>query len=175
MHSSPPDSHRAQRNAPAAFLGPGDAFASGAPGQNPDTTRAQQNAPPTSQGPGGGSTPGGLRTVRLRVESLRMALLEPSQEELNRSLPALEEAAGYLVSIERELRDSGTGPIGHAVGLRTELQTLKNELRIVRRLIENGAAFYQNWARFLGGAEAGYISTGQPAPLGAGGSVSVRG
>jgi len=124
-----------------------------------------------------------LRTVRLSVESLRGALLNPSREDLEQCLPALEEAVRCLVSIERKLRDQAAESAQHslgptttgATGLRTGLEALKNELRIVSRLIANGAAFCENWAKFLGGAEAGYVSTGQPASLTAGGSVSFRG
>ena len=99
-----------------------------------------------------------------------MALLSPSPEEIERCLPALEEAVRCLAGAEQELEHPGLGG---------ELNALKNELRIVSRLIEHGAAFYQGWAKLLGAATAGYMPTGEAAPI-AGlmngtGNISVRG
>jgi len=47
------------------------------------------------------------------------------------------------------------------VRLRGELGALRNELRIVNRLIEHGAAYYQGWAKLLGAAAGGYMPTGR--------------
>ena len=111
--------------------------------------------------------PSGITSARRHVEALRAALLSPSPEAIERCLPALEEAVRCLTGAEKELRDAAA------------CRALRNELRIVNRLIEHGAAFYQGWAKLLGAATAGYMPTGEAAPIArlmdGTGSVSVRG
>src|SRR5712692_10331430 len=115
--------------------------------------------------------PSGINHARTQVEALSIALLSPSPEEVGRCLPALEEAARSLTGAEKELRSGAAD--------RQELQALRNELRVVNRLIECGAAYYQGWAKLLGAATAGYMPTGEAAPisprLDGTGSLSLRG
>ena len=170
---STPSKTRAQRNADTAFLDSEDASASCA--LNPSKTRAQRNESGASAVDPVHAIALQLQSVRQRIESLRIALLTPSQEELDQSLPSLEEAIGCLVSIEQELSGSASISPVEGIRLRIELQGLQKELQIVNRLIEHGEAFCQKWAKFLGAAEAGYVSTGQPAQLTAGGSLSLHG
>jgi len=59
--------------------------------------------------------------------------------------------------------------------VRSELSGLKREIRVVARLIENGAAFCRDWAARFGAAEAGYVASGEAAPLGAAGTLECRG
>jgi hypothetical protein len=116
-----------------------------------------------------------IDNARRHVEALRIALLSPSPDEIERCLPSLEEAVRCLAAAERGLRDgSGGGP-----ELGPRLESLKSELRIVDRMIGQGAAFYRSWAKLLGAATAGYMPTGEvapiPRPMEGTGSVSLRG
>jgi hypothetical protein len=111
--------------------------------------------------------PSGITSARRHVEALRTALLSPSPEEIERCLPGLEEAVRCLTGSEKEPPDAAA------------CRALRNELRIVSRLIEHGTAFCQGWAKLLGAATAGYLPTGEAAPIArlvdGPGSVSVRG
>lgn len=112
-----------------------------------------------------------LSTAQSHVQALRRALLSSSPEEIEQCLPLLSEAAGCLTTIQRELAlqpDQDPGFAG-------ELKTLKQELRVVTKLIEHGAAFWQGWARLFGAATGGYTPSGEPRPVAAVGTVSLRG
>jgi hypothetical protein len=113
-----------------------------------------------------------IRDARRHIEALRAALLLPSPDPIEQCLPALEEAVRNLISVEQELRDAQSPGRPE---LRAELKSLETEMRIVKGLIANGAAFYQGWAKMLGAAAAGYTSAGQPAALQPPGSISLRG
>ena len=56
-----------------------------------------------------------------------------------------------------------------------QLHSLNNELEIAQRLVIHGTAFCDTWSRMLGGATGGYVANGDPAPLQAPGSLSVKG
>jgi len=112
-----------------------------------------------------------IRTVKNHVAELRLALLAPSPEELQRFLPVLGDAAAYLGMVEREL---GLRPNQDAE-LRSELHGLKQDLRAVSKLIEHGAAFWEAWAKRFGAATGGYTPSGEPRPVAAAGTISVRG
>ena len=99
--------------------------------------------------------------ARRCVEGLRIALLSPSPQEMAACLPALEQAVQDLSSLQQEL-SAGTGG---SAGLRSEVAALARELRVVTRLADHGAALNLGWARLLGGMVAGYLPTGEPAPL----------
>lgn len=115
-----------------------------------------------------------IKQARDRIETLRVALLSPGPEEISAALPGLEEAALCLQSVEREVREGS----GRSHEVRRELKLLKNDLRIVARLIEHGVAFCQGWAKMLGGCPA-YTQGGESAPpeqlVGSRGTVSLRG
>ena len=111
-----------------------------------------------------------LKSARAHIESLRQALLSPSPEEIERCLPSLVEAAGCLGEVEQQLR---TEPAD--TGFAAELQQLRNDLKIVAKLIEHGSAFYRGWASLLGAAAAGYTPAGRAAEITLTGTVSMRG
>jgi hypothetical protein len=115
-----------------------------------------------------------IKQARDRIEALRLALLSPAPEEIGAALPGLEEAALCLRTVEQEVRESIDTPYE----VRRELQLLKNDLRIVSRLIDHGVAFCQGWAKMLGGCPP-YTQAGESAPseqfAGAGRTVSLRG
>jgi hypothetical protein len=115
-----------------------------------------------------------LEQARDRLEALRLALLSPVPEEIGAALPGLEEAAVCLETVEQEIRAGMAMPYE----VRRELKLLKNDLRIVARLLEHGVAFCQGWAKMLSGCPA-YTQAGSSAPseqfAGARGTVLLRG
>lgn len=111
------------------------------------------------------------KQARDRIERLRLALLSPEPEEICAALPGLEEAAVCLEEVEQELRGGADVP----AAVHRELKMLKSDLRISARLVEQGMAFCQAWARMLGSGPA-YTQTGQPTPLAeSGGTLVCRG
>lgn len=111
-----------------------------------------------------------LNLARTRIEQLRSALRSPSPEEIERCLPGLVEAAACLGLIQQQLGCEAFEP-----ELGRELKALKNDLNLVGRLIEHGAAFYLGWAKLLGSATSGYTPSGEAAPISAAGTMSIRG
>lgn len=115
-----------------------------------------------------------VKQARRRIEALRLALLSPGPEAIAAALPGIEEAALCLHAVEQEIRQ-GTGA---PYEVRRDLQLLKNDLRIIARLIDHGVAFCQGWAKMLGAGPA-YTQSGQAVPsaqlAGAGGTLSLRG
>jgi hypothetical protein len=144
-----------------------------------------------------------IRRARQQAGVVRRALQSASRDEINGCIPALEEAMACLRSVERELRqvrgttavpqgqiDSWQSPIPHASILQTdgvgghreqipllcaELEALRKELDIARRLVAQGSAFYAAWARVLGSATWGYTPVGSAALVEAAGSVYLKG
>jgi hypothetical protein len=111
-----------------------------------------------------------IKEARDRIELLRLALVSPSAADLGAALPGLEQAATSLGEIEKELRAGGPAPYE----VRRELQMLKNDLRIIARLVEHGMAFCRGWAKMLG-AGPGYTQAGRTAPIRSEGRLSLRG
>jgi hypothetical protein len=110
-----------------------------------------------------------VETIRKHIEALRLALLAPSSEGIEQCLPLLADAAGSLISIQREL-----GLPGSDSDLGRELKALKKDLVAVQKLIEHGAAFWNQWAKLLG-ALSGYTPSGEARPVAAAGAISIRG
>jgi hypothetical protein len=106
-----------------------------------------------------------LQDVRRRVAILRNALLAPSAAEIRRCLPELVEAVRCLSSVEQSLRSQNSNGAHGEEDLARELKTLKHDLLMVHRLIDHSAAFYRGWANLLGAATAGYMPSGEAAPL----------
>jgi hypothetical protein len=111
-----------------------------------------------------------ISSARRKVARLREALISPGPEEIENCLPALAEAANYLDSIQEELKFSAPPP-----EMDQQLQLLKDELKMATRMIANGAAFYQGWAKLLASAASGYTPSGDAPPLAPAGSVSLQG
>ena len=111
-----------------------------------------------------------IKQARQRIEALRLALISPTPEEMGGVLPGLDEAVRCLATIEQEIREGTPAPYE----VRSELQMLKNDLRISVRLIEHGLAFCQVWAKMIGAGPA-YTQTGRPAPSRSEGTLSLQG
>jgi len=111
-----------------------------------------------------------IKRARERIEALRLALLGSSPEEIAAALPGLEEAAGCLEAVEREIRQGACAPYE----VRREVQSFKNDLRINARLIEHGVEFCRVWAGMLGGGPA-YTPEGYSEPAERLATLSLRG
>ncbi|HML18476.1 MAG TPA: hypothetical protein VK419_15710 [Bryobacteraceae bacterium] len=111
-----------------------------------------------------------VSSARRQIANLRAVLASPGPEEIEACLPALAEAAACLASVEQDLKSSAP-----PAEMAWELKQLQAELKMAAKLIANGAAFYQGWAKLLASAASGYTPSGDAAPLAAAGSVSVQG
>ncbi len=111
-----------------------------------------------------------IKEARTRVERLRVALLSSTSDEMGAALPGLDEAARCIALVEEEMR----GGARVSDEIRREVKLLKNDLRISGRLIEQGMAFCQSWAKMLG-AGPGYTRAGYGAPVERERTVVVRG
>ncbi|MGD1094499.1 MAG: hypothetical protein ABSB35_21220 [Bryobacteraceae bacterium] len=114
-----------------------------------------------------------VRNARAQVAALRVALVGPLPDPIVQCLNGLIEAAQNLGCVEHELRSAG----GQAEDpeLRAEVKALKDDLRLVKGLIERGAALFQGWASLLSSATEGYRPSGEAAPLAASGCISIQG
>jgi hypothetical protein len=113
---------------------------------------------------------GHLSHARARIARMRAALLAPTPEAIEQCLPALAEAADLLGRVQQDLAAGGGRD-----NLIMDLQALKRELAGVRQLIAHGAGFYRGWAQLLGAATAGYMPSGEAAPVAPSGKISIRG
>ena len=120
-----------------------------------------------------------LQRARNNVDALRVALQSPAPEDVEASLPALEEAVNSLQELVREMQDSRKADPGavsdehHEFTL--QLHALNSSLDVAQRLVVHGQTFCDGWAKILGGATGGYQATGNPAPLTAPATVSIKG
>lgn len=112
-----------------------------------------------------------IHSVRTHVAALRAALRTASVDSIESALPALQEAAQLLWSLQRE---AAAAPGTTRAELREEIEALATDLRASQALIGHGLAFIRGWAGFLAAATAGYRPDGAPAPLAAQGSISVE-
>lgn len=109
-----------------------------------------------------------VKRARGHLAAVRAQVISSSPEEVERCIPELHDAIACLRAVE---------PTPELAG---ELGALQFELGIVKRLVQRGADFYQDWAKVLAATAAGYTAAsytaaGDPAPLSAPGSVSVKG
>jgi hypothetical protein len=111
-----------------------------------------------------------VKQARGRIEALRAALVDSWPEEIGAALQGLEEAVATLSAVEQALRGGQPAPIQ----LRRELKQLRDDLRLNGKLIAQGVAFCQGWAKLLG-AGPGYTPAGYAAPSRPSASLSLQG
>jgi hypothetical protein len=99
-----------------------------------------------------------LNTAREKVAALRQALLSPTAESIEASLPGLVEAAACLDPDDPQ-----------------SLRLLKDELQAVQQLIDHGGKLNRGLARILGAKVAGYTATGEAGALSVTGTISIAG
>jgi hypothetical protein len=99
-----------------------------------------------------------------------LPLLAPTPEAIERCLPGLAEAADLLGRVQQDLAAGG-----ERYGILMDLHAIKRELGSIHQLIARGAGFYRGWATLLGAATAGYMPSGEAAPVAPSGKISIRG
>ena len=114
-----------------------------------------------------------IQRARGHLAVVRAQVLSSSPENVERCVPVLHEAIACVRAVEPKPELAG------------ELSALHFELGVVSRLAQCGAEFYQGWGKALAATAAGctgagntalsYSATGDPAPLSAPGSLSVKG
>jgi hypothetical protein len=109
-----------------------------------------------------------VETIRKHIEALRLALLAPSPEGMEQCLPALLDAAAFLAGFQPEYGVPDSSFL-------SELKALKKELAAVSKLVQHGAAFWNEWARLLGSVTGGYTPSGEAQPVTAAGTVCLQG
>jgi len=109
-----------------------------------------------------------LGAARREIAALRDALLNPSPENLQSRIPALERAAR---SLEAAISAGASWP----ETARKELEALASGLRSCASLIDHGRALHQAWATILASASAGYSPRGEAAALPQRSTISLRG
>jgi hypothetical protein len=111
-----------------------------------------------------------LNGARIRVARMRAALLAPTPEAIEQCLPGLAEAADLLGRVQQDLAAGG-----ERHNILMDVYALNRELGAVHQLIARGAGFYSGWAKLLGAATAGYMPSGEAAPVMPSGKISIRG
>ena len=106
-----------------------------------------------------------VEAIRRHIEALRLTLLTPSPEGIEQWLPKLQDAAAFLASYHP----------GQDSGSLSELKALSKELATIKKLVEQGAAFWNEWAKLLGSVTGGYTSSGRAQPVTAARTVSLQG
>jgi hypothetical protein len=120
------------------------------------------------------NTKAGILDVRERVGFLRGALLETSLEAMEQAQPELAEAAAWLELLKENLIQYPLASAADKEAMRTELERLRLDLARVARLSGDGLEFCRQWGNLLQSA-AGYLPTGEAAPIGSSTTLTLRG
>jgi hypothetical protein len=107
-----------------------------------------------------------IAEIREQVAQLRAALLSPGVDALEGCIPVLENAAERLRSLNPQSVDPG-----ERAAFLQEVSLLKRDLLRVQSMTADGSAFWQGWARMVGGAA--WVSTGYT-PFGHDSTVEER-
>ena len=114
-----------------------------------------------------------VQEARRHVDALRNALLSPTPEPIEQSLPILEEAAVCLRGLRAELDAVPAAPHLRR-RLNQELRALRLELSLAGRLAAEGARFHEGWARLVGAFASGYTRDGEAAALAPASTLTVE-
>lgn len=102
--------------------------------------------------------------ARRLVDAVHSALLSPTPEPIEQSLPALDAAIACLHGVQEEL-DGAPLNVQLRKKIRQELRALGVELSLILSLAAEGARFHEGWARLLGAFAGGYTRDGAAAAL----------
>ena len=110
------------------------------------------------------------------MDALRIALQSPAPEDVQGCLPTLEETVASLQELVRDLQGQANAPKAEEQTYFTlQLHALNSSLEVAQHLVMHGQTFCDGWARVLGSATGGYQPSGDPAPLSAPGTLSIKG
>ncbi len=121
-----------------------------------------------------------LRTVALRkrLEKLRGCMLGPmeqsSADALEQSIPELTEAAEELAALSEELASHPPAPGPQREKLVREVRRLRADLSRLAALSAQGLEFCRKWSHVIQSA-AGYLPSGEAAPIAESTTILVRG
>ena len=99
-------------------------------------------------------------------------MLQASAETIGDAVPPLVEAASQLAELTKELKKPDAGPERDKLLL--EVRRLKADLARLASLSTQGLEFCRKWSHVLQSA-AGYLPTGEAAPMDRSTSILVRG
>lgn len=105
------------------------------------------------------------------MRTARDLLTRPRTCNMDECAECLREAQGHLEGLRDNLRDAG--PAGRE--LREPLVALGREIRQAGALVEQAARFGRRWLERLRATSSSYTAAGAPAPLPAGGQISILG
>lgn len=114
------------------------------------------------------------------MDALRIALQSPAPEDVQDCLPTLEETVASLQELVRDLQGQGerqvkAPQVEEQAYFTLQLHALNSSLEVAQHLVMHGQTFCDGWARVLGSATGGYQPSGDPAPLSAPGTLSIKG
>jgi hypothetical protein len=110
-----------------------------------------------------------ISEIRRTLEHMRLAMIDSDTSAMTASLPQLESAARSLNELSAELQLSSARP-----AIRREVSALQSELRRAMALVISGLEFAQRWSVTRSSA-AGYLATGEAAPMEQSSTVLARG
>jgi len=99
-------------------------------------------------------------------------LLQASADSIGESIPPLVEAATELAELSKELQPPQAGPEREKLLL--EVRRLKADLSRLAALSAQGLEFCKKWSHAIQSA-AGYLPSGEAAPIGRSTTILVRG
>jgi hypothetical protein len=119
-----------------------------------------------------------IRQARGSLEKVRQKLLQPTVPSMESGAADVARAVECLQRVEACLKLGGPqrGSAGRAI--RTEIEGLRSDLRLVNALLEGAGKFYQGWARLMSsGAEdtANYTAEGKTGHRAAGSRLVLHG
>jgi hypothetical protein len=119
-----------------------------------------------------------ITLLRKRLEKLRGCMLGPmvqsSADAIEQSIPGLTEAAEELAALSQEITSHPPAPGPQREKLVRELRRLRADLSRLAALSAQGLEFCRKWSHVIQSA-AGYLPSGEAAPIAESTTILVRG
>jgi hypothetical protein len=119
-----------------------------------------------------------ISLLRKRLEKLRGCMLGPmvqsSADAIEQSIPGLTEAAEELAALSQEITSHPPAPGPQREKLVRELRRLRADLSRLAALSAQGLEFCRKWSHVIQSA-AGYLPSGEAAPIAESTTILVRG
>jgi hypothetical protein len=119
-----------------------------------------------------------ITLLRKRLEKLRGCMLGPmvqsSVDAIEQSIPGLTEAAEELAALSEEIASYPPAPGPQREKLVREFRRLRADLSRLAALSAQGLEFCRKWSHVIQSA-AGYLPSGEAAPIAESTTILVRG
>jgi hypothetical protein len=117
-----------------------------------------------------------VAALRKRLEKVRAAMLGSALESdaIEQSIPQLTQAAEELTALSSEISGNIPAPGAEREKLAREVRHLRADLSRLAALAMHGLEFCRRWSYVIQSA-AGYLPSGEAAPVGDSGTILVRG